>query len=153
MILPLSEKIWWGDRHAILEGSNQIKSVLNVAQNLRDNYWIRISAIPQTIPYFRLSKHDDDIVDEIHIKNIDSILDMIERNNWYPTLVHCLAGCHRSMTTAVYAQWRLQGRQGVDGLLARVDQLLLNPGHGEYYKTFMAYIRDEEQKNEKATNA
>lgn len=145
MIIRLSDKIWWGDRHSPAE-TTDAKSVLNVAQNLDDYYWPRIGHVAQTVPYFRIAKHDDDVVDALHVANIDCILDLIERNNWYPVLIHCQAGCHRSMTTAVYAQWRLQGKQGVDGIMSLVRQLLLNPGGGIYYQTFMAHMKDAETK-------
>jgi protein-tyrosine phosphatase len=131
-----------GDRNSPAEATDKVNCVLNVAQNLHDDYWCRLHMIPQTTPYFRLPIHDDDIASEKYIKNLNCILDLADTNQWYPLLIHCLAGCHRSMTVAVYAEWRLQGRKSLEQIQQRVRQLLLNPHEtGIFHKSLLQHMK------------
>lgn len=81
--------------------------------------------VNQNIPYFRIGRDDYSPVDTNYIKDLDVIFGMIERNKWYPTLVHCLAGVHRSPAAAIYAQWRLEGRskKSLDRIRVEARQL------------------------------
>lgn len=114
MIWRLTEEVWWGDRFSLTDAEvkgHEVGAVLNLAHNLTEHYGgpphvYDLLSLSEEIPYFRLARRDEQEVDEVFIQNLNAILDVIERGEHHPVLIHCWEGRHRSPVTAVYAAFR-----------------------------------------------
>lgn len=123
MIWRLSEKMWWGDVAALGECGLSAKAVLNVSQNQRENYWGEFAKLPQAVPYFRLGRDDVDPVNDEYMGAVIAVLRIVESRNWFPLLVHCVAGHHRSPAVAIVAEHLFSGEPLAD-VRARAKALL-----------------------------
>src|SRR5882724_5842851 len=108
MIWRLSDKIWWGDVAAIGECGSSAKSILNVSQNQTENFWGYFTKLPQTVPYFRLGRDDVEPVDDDYMYAVFAVLGIVKSLNWFPLLIHCVAGYHRSPAIAIVAEYLLR---------------------------------------------
>ena len=145
MIYKLTDKVWWGDKHAVAEVGNDIKSVLNVSQNQSERYFDRLKKLPQIIPYFRLGRPDREEMNRAYLQNLDAITDIIIKNGWYPCLVHCVAGGHRSPAAAVYLAWKISGKTKFALQALRTQMLTLKLDvaiNRPYHRSLFQYCSD-----------
>jgi hypothetical protein len=145
MIYKLTDQVWWGDRHAISEAPTQIHSVLNVSHNQRGSYFNSMKQLPQEVPYFRLGRKDRYEMDVEYLRALNGVADIIIANKWYPCLVHCLVGGHRSPGAAVFLGWRIAnrslealGKLRAEMLRLRSDVAINQPYHRSLYEYCLA---------------
>jgi len=109
MIWKLTDRVWWGDRLSI--GEEVPGAVINLADNLSINYHnpdepsdYEFLSLPETVPYFRLSIDDNTEVEPHFLVSLEQFIHLSQRMGWFPLLIHCWEGRHRSPTTAVFAE-------------------------------------------------
>jgi len=135
MIWKLTDEIWWGDRACPTDDEAQeVGAVLNVATNLSLDFpedpdhppSYDFFGFPEATPYFRLPVDDDAHVTREYLWDVVAIIEMVERNNWFPLLIHCWKGLHRSPALAVYAAFHLatQDQLGLPWPRSKWDQLM-----------------------------
>ena len=100
----LTDGVWWGDRHSLLDLKDEACSVLNLAHNEelspgRTRY--NPLFLGGKTPYFRFGAHDRDVLDDDFLWQLESLIDICLFHT--PLLVHCYAGHHRSSIVAVWA--------------------------------------------------
>lgn len=138
MIWKLSPRVWWGNHLcAQHESAWEVNAVLNVAHNLNDVPYFPL-AFPNVVPYFRIARADEEEVDDEYFANLLTIIEMVRRNSWFPLLVHCRAGAHRSPNVAVVAEAIYSGRSHADVHLdARAIRSDIDCGEQVYARTLI----------------
>lgn len=148
MIFQLTPQIYWGNWQSIGECPQPPGSILNVSQNQRRRYYALLRNIDQTIPYFRLGRHDDSAVDGRYLGRLASVADTIVSQQLFPVLVHCVAGGHRSPAAAIYLAWRMAGQRLADLEMLKVHAKTIR-GKIEttraYHQSLMAYCESASQ--------
>lgn len=104
MIWKLSDRVWWGDHECQHHPDmDRVRAILNVAHNL-DDVGYRTSMFDPLVPYFRLALDDDSVLSDVYYKSLLRIIELVGENKWFPFLVHCRAGQHRSPNVAVVSE-------------------------------------------------
>lgn len=126
MYWKLTEQIWWGDRHAVFELKNEVRSVLNLAHNSelapgKTKY--NPLVLDGTIPYFRLGARDRAFLPGNFLGELSTLLDICLLHT--PTLIHCYLGQHRSPIVAVWGVVKQEeySREVYENALARAIEL------------------------------
>ena len=151
MIIKFTEDIWFGDKPSIAEGRDEIKSVVNVAHNLRQPYWNNVGKLPWDVWYFRLASPDREHLTKEYIDALGEIIYGIRNANKFPLLCHCRMGGHRGPTTAMYAAWCIGGgdEQGINYWIEVMQEyepgFLEKPSRRVFRQDIIKYCREMEK--------
>lgn len=112
-VFKLSNEIWWGDMNSPVEQAGNYRSLIDLASNYTaDDKHYRLSQVPNNIPILRFPTNEDQPLNGSEILFLERIYDVIHAGNFYPLLIHCMAGQCRSPMVAVHAEFMNQVIKG-----------------------------------------
>ena len=103
LFVEFTDRVWFGDMPSVQECGAQVKSVINVAHNIKRSYWGNVGRLPWDVWYFRLASPDRESLSEEYIQALEWVIRSIDKANKFPLLCHCRMGGHRGPTTALFA--------------------------------------------------
>jgi len=149
MIVKFTDRIWFGDKPSIEEGRNEIKSVINVAHNLKQPYWNNVGKLPWDVWYFRLASPDRAELPYNYITALAGVVNGIAAGAKFPLLCHCRMGGHRGPTAALFASWVLDSSRSVEHWIEKMQKyepgFLEKPERRVYRSQILKYCRDIER--------
>lgn len=151
MHLKLNDYVYFGDWASPFENIG-VKTVINVASNLRSRYYKSLSSLPSTTLYFRLAKGDREDVDRKYLRCLEAIVSHAADMNMLPLLTHCKFGGHRGPTSAIAAAYFLSNGSLFELKNIHDQMLELRPGliNGRnYYRSTMKLLYEMAEENEK----
>lgn len=148
MFYKVSDNVYFGNWSAPFEFS-QARTIVNVAHHFsprrgRNAYWGNLESVSWNAFYVRLALKDRHDVTDEYMNSLCGVFEMATELGKLPILTHCQMGGHRGPSSAICAEWVLNGRTPEALEAAHRKVLELHPGLARgrnYYHSLMEWCR------------